>query len=148
MLGALRKACNLVVRVWACVAGVASWVVGRRRSESPPQRDPGQWGGEGEWENWDSVETFSVKVVPSNSSTAVSQSVDNNQGPPLPSSNPTEEVEEDLFHDMQPVFRKAKKVLCVCVCVNLFQLTCRSTFVCVYGARACVNLSQLACRFT
>ena len=62
MLGALHKACNLVVRVWACVVGVASWVVGR--SESPPQCDPGQWGGEGEWESWDSVETFSVKVYP------------------------------------------------------------------------------------
>ena len=125
MLGALRKACNLVVRVWACVVGVVSWVVGRRRSEPPPrERDPGQWGGEGEWESWDSVETFSVKVVPSNSSAVVSQSVDNNQGLPSPTSDPTEEVDDDLFHDMQPVFRKAKKVcvcvfVCMCVCEPL-----------------------------
>ena len=46
-------------------------------------------------------------------SVATLQTVGNNQGPPPPPiSNPTEgkTVEENLYHDMQPVIRKAKKV--------------------------------------
>ena len=47
-------------------------------------------GGE-EWEEWGQMEEFSVKVEPSASS---------QQTP----------VDDDLFHDMTPVFQKPKKV--------------------------------------
>lgn len=48
--------------------------------------------GEGEWEEWDQMEEFSVKVEPA-------------CGPQQPS------AEEDLFHDMTPVFQKPKKIV-------------------------------------
>lgn len=48
-------------------------------------------GGE-EWEEWGPVEEFSVKVEPSS----------NSQQTP---------VDEDLFHDMTPVFQKPKKIV-------------------------------------
>ena len=40
-------------------------------------------------------------------SVATLQSAGNGQGSPPPMSNP---IEENLFHDMRPVIRKAKKV--------------------------------------
>lgn len=48
--------------------------------------------GEREWEEWDQMEEFSVKVEPA-------------CGPQQPS------AEEDLFHDMTPVFQKPKKIV-------------------------------------
>lgn len=47
--------------------------------------------GNEDWEEWGQMEEFSVKVEPSNNS---------QQAP----------GEEDLFHDMTPVFQKPKKV--------------------------------------
>lgn len=47
--------------------------------------------GSEEWEEWGQMEEFSVKVEPSS----------NSQQTP---------VDEDLFHDMTPVFQKPKKV--------------------------------------
>ena len=118
MARALHKVCNMVVKVWVWLVGVVRWVTGKRGSNQPPkQQEVEQWGGDNEWDSWDSTDTFSVKVIPSNS-VATSQSTGNNQGPPPPPpmSNPTEGemVEENLFRDMQPVIRKAKKVY-VCV---------------------------------
>ena len=132
MARALHKVCNVVVRVWVWLVGVVRWVTGKRGSDQPPKQEVEQWGGDNEWDSWDSTDTFSVKVIPSNSE-ATLQSAGSNQGPP-PMSNPTEEemVEENLFHDMQPVIRKAKKV-CVCVCTCVCVCVC----VCVMCVSAC-----------
>ena len=132
MARALHKMCNVVVRVWVCLVGVVRWITGKRESNQPPkQQEVEQWGGDNEWDSWDSTETFSVKVIPSNS-VATSQSTGNDQGPPPPPmSSPTEGemVEENLFYDMQPVIRKAKKV-CVCVCLCVCSV-CGVCVVCV-----------------
>lgn len=45
-----------------------------------------------EWQEWDQIEEFSVKVEPASSAEQQSPS------------------DDDLFHDMIPVFQKTKKV--------------------------------------
>ena len=142
MARALHKVCNVVVRVWVWLVGVVRWVIGKKRSDPAPKQEVEQWEGDNEWDSWDSMDTFSVKVIPSNS-VATLQSAGNNQGPPPPMSNPTEgeTVEKNLFHDMQPVIRKAKKV-CVCACVRVCACVCACVCVC---ARACVCVHACAC---
>lgn len=80
-------------------------ILGKKKEEGNPP--PTQsWAGEGEgWDSWDSVEPFSVKVVPSSPPTSSSESLPPNGQPQ------TDQSEEDLFHDMQPIFMKAKKVI-------------------------------------
>ena len=145
MARALHKVCNVVVRVWVCLVGVVRWITGKRGSNQPPkQQEVEQWGGDNEWDSWDSTDTFSVKVIPSNS-VATSQSAGNNQGPPPPMSSPTEGemVEENLFYDMQPVIRKAKKVCvraCVCLCVVCMCSVCACACVCMWCVCVCARL--------
>ena len=74
-------------------------------SLSPPQDDAPQE----EWEDWD---TMTVTVVPNNPPT------DEGSGDPRmkystrqASSTENEPSAEELFHDMQPVYKKAKMVL-------------------------------------
>lgn len=112
MLLLLRSLVGVVAKAWLClVAALRLLLPGRgnkaRQTSPEPQKAWGTRGGGGrgeeEWDNWDSVEPFSVHVVPS----------DGEPHPPTtpPGANqPDEAPEMDLFQDMQPVIKKAKKV--------------------------------------
>ncbi len=100
MMGVLRKAWGAIVQMWVCLVSAISWILGKtKKDHSHPAPPPSsQWkvgvdqrGGDTEWDNWDTLEDFSVKVVP-----------DGSHG---------DQVErEDLFKDMQPVLKKTRKV--------------------------------------
>ena len=104
----LRRLVSLIVSVWVCLVAALRLVLGRGKAAPEPAkvswRRGGTPGGEGEgdqatWEDWDS---FSVHVVPS----------DGEPRPPAPPLDGEEPAahEVDLFQDMQPVIKKAKKV--------------------------------------
>ncbi len=97
MMGVLRKLWGALMQVWVCVVSTISWMLRRTRKDhthsdtSPSQWKAGPGEGDTEWDSWDSVENFSVKVVP-----------DGSHG--------DKEEDEDLFKDMAPVIKKTKKV--------------------------------------
>lgn len=103
----LRPLVSVVVKLWHCLVATLRLLLpgrGKARQTSPePQKAWGGGRGEEEWDNWDSMEPFSVHVVP----------VDGEPHPPTtsPGANQSDEAPEvDLFQDMQPVIKKAKKV--------------------------------------
>ena len=81
----------------------------------PPSQDDGP---QEEWEDWD---TMTITVVPNNPPT------DEESGDPrmkystrlASSSTENEPSAEELFHDMQPVYKKAKMVNCMCAHVHV-----------------------------
>lgn len=101
MMAVARKLWGALVLIWVCLVSALSRVLGRTKKDhshsAPPPPNP-QWkaagqegGGDADWDSWDSIEDFSVKVVP-----------DGSHG--------DKEEGEDLFKDMEPVIKRSKKV--------------------------------------
>jgi hypothetical protein len=94
MMMFVKKLWAIVSSVWRCVALFLSFILKRKGGSSsssstpPANEDVPEWKSE-EWED------FSVSVIPN---------------PELSTAPPGVEETSDVFSDMQPVIKKAKKV--------------------------------------
>lgn len=109
MSGVVRKVFGCLCRLWLCLAEVLCRLKRRevaggngeknKRTDFREETHDMNWNAEG----WDE---FSVTVVP-NMAVCVEQSNNEQEAQHSPSQD---FVEEDLFQDMKPVFRKPQKV--------------------------------------
>lgn len=91
----LRKLCTIIACVWNCLLGL----YGKNKDDSNSSRPSHS----GDWQS-DEWEDFTVSVIPH----ASESDVDFGKGDSLETTH--EHEEKDVFSDMQPVLKKAKKV--------------------------------------
>lgn len=119
MLGPLRRVGSLLMQVWLCLLGTLRRLLwGQKKGTQTPPLPAQNWNGkgegDGEWESWDSVEPFTVKVVPSDPQAASGSTAEPHppNGPLTSSTQPnqSDDAEADLFRELQPVIKKTKKL--------------------------------------
>ena len=119
MLGPLRRVGSLLMQMWLCIVGTLRRLLWRQKkgTQTPPLpaqnwNGEGEGEGDGEWESWDSVEPFTVKVVPSDPQAAQESAAEPHpSNGPLMQPNQSDDAEADLFRELQPVIKKTKKVI-------------------------------------
>lgn len=113
----MNRTFNLLVRLWMAIVFCFKWlyrIFSKKTSKRELPTYSSEWKDtDKEWEDWE-TEALTVTVVP-NKTPAEPADPRLKYSTRLPSAADNDPSAEELFHDMQPVFKKPKKVVTVCM---------------------------------